>query len=1140
MINTTDRILLRQVVDLDAAIRQALHRVLAHLENRYGQPQGKVKWHSPHGFQYLFSATNIRYDAKFSIKFLDTALAISALISRNEGVSDLLDQLEENLNGLRPSASGISAVKQGFKLLLVELWQQKVILLPTIFLSGTYFDPVPIRNEIYVFIQKFNPDKFPEEVAKGDARRFFYYMPRIIFSTSWDGIEDVAIDELAELHRAQRVFMAGKGHVPFTTSPVPWLSFLVELKKTFPQRVSYSDEELVKYSHWTAGHNLEQSFSDFMSAWGKPKKNLQSDLFPTKRKVNPGKTNKIWGKYTEDFQALANSGLHDDALRYYQNYTGKKRAGFDFLTDFPRYPGREHISLEKFVPLWRQALKAFLKHRREVKGYEDEKSITSSLNHLVDYLFLYLPWWKEIYASSILLLPLAPKDFGRFPFLYRSSDEPLEQLPATLPELLKLRRGSESQYVALKHIQLFFRFVESYFSEDKDIAGPNFRNPIFDEFDLPRVSKRTKTSKIVFPKGSYSYLIHYVYAVEAMGEYLLERCLKYDLSPGELRLLSQERWLDASMLGFIPYVRVRGKISCVTHIPNVFSWVVRRFKKDEGAPFERFVPHLTVVRLLIAAIETGLRLSGLRWLDRRTWDQENRREEKIQKFSFQPSGNYIYRLFVNTDKTKDQSWITDIVFRVRSLLLREDAFQRSIDEPDIDETVFYKGREDSRFGRILPLFRGAASANPVTESIYHSYWVLLLIGFQTFYTGVLGRRTLFAKVSFLPLEKDSDEPKVVVLEDGTQYCPISILAINTPHACRATYATNRQGLIETSDIALQLGHNSTAVTEYYQSPRSEDLHERLEAADRAIFDDAERFEKHNAAYVRADKPDSVMARSFMLNREAALKQFRVMPAIALWNTAETENMSPEAIEEFRNGPMSLVRFHPTHICPVGDECPADIVKLVGDFKRCGVCPLALKGIDHLPAVAAKKNALLERIRYQLKQCDILEEAGEVESAEDIWDSIEIDTNEWVGWQLSEEVLSKSHAEILADGGSSEDAGFYHAEEPEVVRQHLMRVVKNSSEVDFLLCRIAESNAYPTMQTPQIQAVASSIRRRLLGGRDSREFLSDLPGPADVVVASSLLKTVMRANQLSLSDVSKQLSSQPDLPALGHLRIGESA
>lgn len=1138
MINKTNNIVIFNITNLDRCIRKSLNTVLEYLDVRYGAFSEQYKWKAPHGFQYMFSKTNIRSDIEIGGEFLNTALAFSALNSRNEGVEDLLDRFEDFLQGRRPPASSLAAIKQGIKLFLVELWNQNTILLPTIFSPGAHFDPILVNNELYSFIHKLKPRDINGGNFDENARRLFYYMPRIILATSWRKIEDVSLGELSELHRAQRLFKLGRGGAPFITSPVPWVMFAVELLKTFPERVSYKETDVVSYSQWTAGNIIGQCFADFSPI--KKQKSVCNSL-PKRRVASERLDGKLSDNKADELLSLTRSNRHDDALAYFQSYAGIKRNGVKWISESQQYPGREHVSLDRLVQHWKIAIQAFLKHRKEVKGCEDEKNVTSALNILADYLFLYLPWWKELYPGAVVSIPFSPKDFGRYAYFYRSAEEPLENFPATFPELLKLRRKTkDGVYAALKQVQLFFSFVEFFFSEDKDIAGPNFRSPIFEEFDLPRVPRNFKTTKVVFPKGAYRHLVHYVYAVEAMGEYLLAKCMANEFGRNELRLISGLRWLDTAALGFVPFVRVNGKLLIIYHLPNVFSWVARFIKNEKDLPKECFIPHLTTVRLLIAAIETGLRVAGLRWLDRRTWDQKNHGEPEYSDFSFEPSGRYIYSLFVNTDKTKEKPWVTEIVFRVRSLLLRENIFQRNIGEQDMDVAVPYQGREESRFGYIVPLFRGTVSANPISEANYPICWTLLLVGFQEFYSKVLGHPTFFVKVTSVKDKSRNSEPKIIVLEDGRQYCPVSILAINTPHACRATYATNRQGLIETSDISTQIGHNSELATTYYQAPRVEDLQEKLEATDRAIFDDSQRFEQDDASYIRPDKPDSAMARSFVRNREAAIKQFKVMPAIALWNSAETENMSSDAIEELRNGPMSLVRFHPTHICPVGDECPADIVRSIGDFKRCGICPLAIKGIDHLPAIAAKKNNLLERIRFQVRQRDTLEASGEIQAADELWDVIELDTNEWLGWQLSEEVLAKAYDEIMAGDGPREDIGLFHTDAPEIVRQHLRRVVKNSSEVEFLLCRIAESNAYPTMQTPQLQAVASGIRRRLLGGREPRDFLSELPGSTDITVASSLLKTVMQANQLSLTDISNQLTTQSVFPAKGHLRLGESS
>jgi len=346
---------------------------------------------------------------------------------------------------------------------------------------------------------------------------------------------------------------------------------------------------------------------------------------------------------SNELRKLAESSFHDDALKYFKDFTAQQRIGSNIAEAPPTYIGREHVKLAALAASWQQAFRTYISHRRIIKGYEDDKSAVSSLNILADYLFLYLPWWKEIYPASLLSLPCAPKDFIRYAFIHRGKDEPLSQFPMTFPEILKLRRNSrETEYSALKQIQLFFRFVESNLSDDNVIAGPAFRNPIFGEFDLPRVTKRTKTSKVVFPKNSYGYLVHYGYALEAFGKYLLDRCLTGSFSSAKSRKFRSLRWIDTERCGYIPFVMFRGEIIPIRWVPNVYLWTTRRFKEGRSKNPEVFVPHLTTLRLLLTAIEIGLRLSGLRWLDIRTWDKENIGSPDISSSFFHPNDKYVY------------------------------------------------------------------------------------------------------------------------------------------------------------------------------------------------------------------------------------------------------------------------------------------------------------------------------------------------------------------------------------------------------------------------------------------------------------------------------------------------------------------
>jgi hypothetical protein len=1075
----------------------------------------------------MFRKTNIRQGAKFGEGFLQEALQFVLTNSRNQGVSDFLNDLRGYIEGSATSATGIPSLKQGIKLLLVELWHKQIILLPTIFSAGSHFNSVPIVNELYSFIRSFEPkDQGQQQTARGvsgNARRLFFYMPRILWATNWRTIEDVSINELADLQRSQLLYLNGKSTVPTISSEaVPWSLFLTELHQQFPTRVGYSIDNLKQYSQWLNSRKAtEYPFSEFTPA-------------SKKQRARQHRVSKVNLQNVQDFEQLVSQNSHEAALEYFSKLVGKPRRGFDWLESAPTYPGREHVDNTINSRLWRDAFISFVHYRKTVKGYESDKSVTTSLNVLADYIFLYIPWWKELFSDSDIEIPIAPKHFGRFNFVHRSSPERIEKYPATIIEVIKLRRFSaDSQYQVIKYLQLFFKYVEQNYADDERMAGANFRSPIYPEFDLPRVKKRAKTSKIVFPKNSYGYLIYYGYAVEAFGEYLQARCMENGFSQIELGELSKSRWLATEKYGFIPIVSYRGKLTPLMNIPNMFVMESRLMRRDDLPSEERLTPHLTILRLLLSAIEVGLRLMGLRWLDRRTWDLGNVGAPNISQFSYYPTDKYVYELNVSTDKTKDAAWVTSVVFRVRSMMLREQKFQLSIDESNIDEEVPYANREHSRFGKIVPLFRSAKCASPIIEATYQRYWVSFLSGFQSFYRQMNGAGTLYVKV----VPRGGEVKIKIDLESGAEYCPVSIVAINTPHACRATFATNRQGILETSDIADLLGHESVEVTAYYQSPRTEDLNYKLEVSDRELFESYQAFDKDDARYVRPDRQDSALVKSFRANRDETIRSFGFMPIVSLWSAEESERLDDDGITILREGPMSLIRFRDTHICPVGEECPSDIVQLIGGFRRCGLCSLAVKCIDHLPGIAAKKHILLERIQYLTKQRESLEAAGENSSAEDIWEEIDLDTNELMGWQLSEEILARIYQEKIQSSNTNNDELIYHVERPDIVRRHLQRVVRKTDQAEFLLQRIAEANAYPSMQTPQIQAVAANIRRKLRAGKSIPDLMSDIPKHDDVNVAASLLKTVMIASNLSVKELGGILTdNQIRLPKANTFQI----
>lgn len=1143
MINLTDHIqLLVTAESLDSAIRTTLTKVIDHLTVRYGMLPSRPKWDSAHAFQYFFRRDRIQPNARFDEPFLHRSLSFSNSSMSNEHSDDFFVPLKPLITGPYPAASGFSSIKQGLKLLFVEMWQQGHILLPSIFYSRPYFRPVTPEHEIYAFLIRYEDSSAAasstprDHLSCVDCQRMALNMPRVLWTTSWRVIEDIDIFELAELHRAGCLFHAGEYQPHLSVRNAPLMLFLSEVLRTFPARAQYNGDLLRLYSRWLMGRYYQKtSFADFVNA-----SVAESDKLCTRYEgsskasvgdsdshldgMAPPRPLKVGGSTHDasEMKRLAQSKLHSDALEYFKESTKYRSfAGVASDEGVFNYPGREHCSNPESMKLWRRAFRQFLHYRRQVKKCETYKECAGSLSILEDYLFLYIPWWQEIFPNVHIIFPSSPKLFTRYPFVDRSEKDDDVLLPRTLLQMVELRRATpETQYPVLKHLAAFFSFVEGFYSQDEEMAGPAFRNPIVDKFDISRIKKRTKTSKVPFPKNTYAYLLYYGYALESFGMFLQERAKSGLLSASYARRLSRARFIDANAIGFVPFVRFRNTITPVHWIPNVYIWAKRRIRVGERRSMDVWLPHLTNLRLCVAAIELGLRLVGLRYLDRRTWDKDNEPYPAEEDFSVAPTASYVYSLHVNTDKVRNEPWNTWIVFRVRALLKREELFQNSIDEPDINEEVPYQGRQDSRFGNILPLFRNANTPGCINEQTYQSIWVIFLIGFQEFFALVNGSYVAFVTVESTK-PRDGQIKEVRDEDTGAYYCPVSILPIHTPHACRASYATNRSGILELSDIANELGHLSLWMTGYYQKPRAEDLKLKLEASDRQMTEGEFPYGPSQPVYIRADKQDGALAQSFRKDRDGTIKRFSFMAASCLWSLTDTERVDEQGLDALRNGPMSRIRLRETHICPVGEECPSEIVEKIGAAKRCGLCPLAMKCVDHLPAIAAKKRLLQRRIRYAREWASKLESNGETAAAESVWQELELDTNELLGWQLSDEILNKMRSELQV---SSDSNGTYFAEQPEIVRKHLERVVTPTSETAFLLQQIIDADSFPSLQSPEIRSLASQLRRRLLAGKTA-PFSMEIPTSEDVEIAAKFLKTVMDVRGLSLEQIGAALNSQ---------------
>ena len=224
-----------------------------------------------------------------------------------------------------------------------------------------------------------------------------------------------------------------------------------------------------------------------------------------------------------------------------------------------------------------------------------------------------------------------------------------------------------------------------------------------------------------------------------------------------------------------------------------------------------------------------------------------------------------------------------MVHRVRALLLREQRFQDSFVDANLYGPVNYEGLEIQPFDSIRPLFRAPDGAYPIGDQAYDSAWTKLMIEFGEFYRAATGEQ----HVRMVRL-------KPRLNPDGT---PV----------IRSADATNRQGVLELSDVAELLGHRDVVVTAHYTKPSGQTLRDQLQESDAAIVADYSMFDASSEIHIRADRPESALVRSFSRDRKETIARFRFMGPIALWSSEDSKGEG-DGLRLLTEGPMSRIRF----------------------------------------------------------------------------------------------------------------------------------------------------------------------------------------------------------------------------------------
>lgn len=971
----------------------------------------------------------------------------------------------------KPSASTLSVVKMTSRYVLQALWGCGSIILPLSYTNSTGLSKVnrtKLGPELLGFCLNYSASTDGTSVF-----RIRQHAPRWLVCTAWFMPEDINVRDCIALQHF--LLDASKGRVDFIDGIAPpcLTIFLNACLAAFPSRVGYSQRDVELFNLHSA-RRLPASvvFDDIESHL------LQLDTRQSQARKDRDASHHKSTKQPKEAQPTADAASDHDHLVYAKRYT---RMGW--FADLSELSFIQQPMASDAKMAWTKLFDAYISYRSKVKGLETGEGVKGGLTCLADYLSICIP--VGAYLQGLPWdVPNVPKQFTRFPYIDNRGQP---DRATTLLAFVERKYAVSSQYVVLSQICLFFGWiVQNYGDEDSsDVAGPHFRNPISREFDLPATAgaKARKTNKRPFAKYVIPHLLSWLYAVEAFGMYLQDRGLtlpRYGSS------------VCAADHGYVPFYRHLGRLHRVKNIP---APLLRKRPAYRGTK-------MTVLRMVIVAIETGLRFQGVQWLCRNKFDVANQGSRHRD----------FYVLTVNTDKTND-GFTTPILPRTRAVLLRET--QDQVAAGTEDRPIHYENRDNTRFEKLVPLFRNVASGQPFSDEAYSYLWTEILVAFGVYFADI-------GDAQFVRLQKPNQH-KLERTFEGHPYTRLKVQCLYTPHSCRSTFITRRSPFISLEDAARLVGHANAIVTSHYDYPEMDELGTKLLHADAVIGEEAGPTARITSgpAFIKAQEANSALVASFKKDRAETIKTFGM---ISLRQTLNSSADDDTGLDLLRASPMSQVVFRETHICPVGENCPPEIVVEIGGYRRCGVCPLACKCIDHLPAIAAQQRFLLERTQSSRETYSRLSNRdGAAGELGELYDAMEADFQEYLGWRLAEEILEDMRRQTHLDPER------IHVAEPEIIRRHLERVVKPTDQVEFVLRRVIEANTYPTLATDRLRLQALKLTKRIMAGTLDAETLIGEEDCDEIAGLASLVTTVLKSRNVTLEQLSHSISQSQSRP-----------
>lgn len=763
---------------------------------------------------------------------------------------------------------------------------------------------------------------------------------------------------------------------------------------------------------------------------------------------------------------------------------------------------------------YKDVIEAWLKHQdkfvelQKSRGMKTYDSYIKSFAILNTYLFSEFPSFRGA-------PPPSPKEFNR----RHIEGDGFKGLITYLHQV----RSKATVKNTLYHIDALFNYLAVNSKTHKDLTG--FVNPISD-IDYPVVKRNSSSTKPAFGSEHFPYLLQYCYAIESFSTHLTDKVFEEQANLYDQRYradIDTKNWNDAQKVvqtekfGYVPIVFYRNPLfdasQSKSRSNSPISYEVLRllprflFPLVEHKGGWLHYPQLNYIRHNIIALETGIRSIHIRWLEKRTYDMHIDRSRPLPP---------LCKLRINTDKVND-AWDATVSKTVIELLDRQKNMVARINDPSMEIEVWYDYHEESTFGKIISMFPKGVTPGVLSVDSYAKYFKKLIYSFDLFCRFQLGIDSTNPMPEAVGDIESIDDPYdyLTALKLEAEACK---LIEHTPHSCRVSVVSEYIRVLPPHIIgAFITGHATDHHVMYYAKVDPAYL-KSVARYQKLSVDEGWLIDRPAMSTIKAEDITSRVQQAFRRDKD---KSFVDFGAISFDRESKDEVLS--GIKAAKQRPIESLAFMPTHICPFGNLCPADVIRdlgaVSGSRMPCGACYYSVKTVDHLPRIHGHIRALTDECSEL--EAYIAEARGNGASPESLVQKAnhrKFLASEIISWSVTAHCLEQMHSEIKTRES-------FLVEKPEIVSEHLERLELKEHSLSNLIARTAEAKSHAEYFTPQLNQQIKVARNKLLAFTgDFNRMLEEAPtGFTLIDEFRGLIRSTCEVLGLSLHDLSEAMT-----------------